>query len=70
MNVDREKLRELRERTGQSMLECRRLLLEADGDVEWAISLMYLKGSVTCAVRWDRINLGRDTDTATDSADA
>jgi translation elongation factor EF-Ts len=44
MTDEQEKLRQVRERTGQAYMECQRALVEAGGDVDRAVDLMRLEG--------------------------
>ena len=38
-------MKELRERTGSGMMECKKALVEADGDIELALENLRKKGS-------------------------
>jgi elongation factor Ts len=42
-------VKELRERTGSGMMECKKALVETDGDIEAAIELMRKSGQATAA---------------------
>lgn len=44
MSVSASLVKELRERTGSGMMECKKALVEADGDIEAAAELMRRKG--------------------------
>ena len=44
----------LRDRTGAGMMECKRALQEADGDMERAIEILRVKGEVKAAKRGER----------------
>ena len=47
MEVSSELVRELREKTGSGMLECKKALVKAEGDIEKAIVLLREKGLAT-----------------------
>ena len=40
MSISASMVKELRERTGAGMMECKRALVETDGDMEKAVDLM------------------------------
>ena len=44
----------LRERTGAGMMDCKRALTEADGDIEKAIELLRVRGQAQAAKRGER----------------
>jgi elongation factor Ts len=44
----------LRERTGAGMMDCKKALVEADGDVEKAIDILRVKGQASAAKRGER----------------
>jgi elongation factor Ts len=48
------KVKELRERTGAGMMECKSALVEADGDVEKAVALIRERGQATAAKKAGR----------------
>ncbi len=48
-------VKELRERTGAGMMDCKKMLKEADGDMEKAIVLLREKGIAKAAKKSDRI---------------
>ena len=52
--VDAKMVNSLRQRTGVSMLECKKALEEANGDVEAAIDLLKKRGIAKAAKRADR----------------
>ena len=53
-------VKELRERTGQAMMDCKRALAETDGDMEKAVQLLRKKGMAVMEKRADRLtNEGR-----------
>jgi elongation factor Ts len=45
----------LRERTGAGMMDCKKALAEADGDVEKAIEILRVKGQAQAAKRGERV---------------
>src|SRR5690606_19669091 len=47
-------VKELRERTGAGMMECKKALEEANGDIEAAIDLLRAKGAAKAAKRAER----------------
>ena len=47
MAIRAEQVRQLRERTGQSMMECKRALVESGGDAERAVEILRTKGLAT-----------------------
>ena len=47
-------VRELRERTGAGMMDCKRALQETNGDIESAVVLLREKGMANAAKRADR----------------
>lgn len=55
MEVTSAMIRELRERTGAGMLDCKNALTEKDGDVEKAIELLREKGLAAAAKKAGRI---------------
>lgn len=46
-NIDAKKVQELREKTGAGMMDCKKALVESQGDFEKAIELLRLKGAAT-----------------------
>ena len=59
-DISAEQVRQLRERTGAGMMDCKRALQETGGDVERAIELLREKGLASVAKRADRAaNQGR-----------
>ena len=48
-------VRELRERTGAGMMDCKRALQETNGDIEAAVVLLREKGMANAAKRADRL---------------
>ena len=58
--ISAEQVKELRERTGVGMMECKRALEEAGGDIDRAIDLLRLKGQAKAAKKAGRVaNEGR-----------
>lgn len=55
INIDMEKIKELREKTGAGMVECKKALEEAGGDIEKAVEILRKKGSAKAAKKADRI---------------
>ncbi len=53
--ISAETVRDLRERTGAGMMDCKRALTEADGDMEKAIDLLREKGLAAAAKKAGRI---------------
>ena len=53
--MEREKLRELRERTGAGIVDCQKALAEADGDIEKAVETLRKKGLALAAKKVGRI---------------
>ncbi len=47
-------VKELRERTGAGMMECKRALEESDGDVEKAVAILRERGAATAAKKAGR----------------
>lgn len=55
MNFTAQDVKELREKTGCGMMDCKKALSEADGDMEKAIELLREKGLATAAKKAGRI---------------
>jgi elongation factor Ts len=53
--MEREKLRELRERTGAGIVDCQNALTEAEGDIEKAVETLRKKGLALAAKKVGRI---------------
>ncbi|MDH7480375.1 MAG: translation elongation factor Ts [Armatimonadota bacterium] len=51
MTISADKVKELRERTGAGMMECKRALEEAGGDMERAANILREKGAATLSKR-------------------
>lgn len=54
MQVTMEMVKELRERTGAPMMDCKRALVETEGDVEKAIDVLRKQGMATAAKKAGR----------------
>ena len=54
MAISASDVKELRERTGAGMMECKRALEEANGEMETAIDILRAKGAAKAAKRADR----------------
>ena len=48
-------VKELREKTGAGMMDCKKVLTETDGDIEKAIELLRERGIAKAAKKSDRI---------------
>lgn len=55
MDVSVEKVKELRSKTGAGIMDCKKALVESNGDFEKAIEYLRKKGSATAQKRIDRI---------------
>lgn len=53
--IDLKLIQELRDRTGIGMMDCKKALAEADGDVEKAVELLRKKGAAVAAKRADNV---------------
>ena len=54
VNIDAKQVGALREKTGAGMLECRKALVEANGDIEAAIDVLRKKGAASAAKKAGR----------------
>ena len=54
-NITAQMVKELRERTGAGMMDCKAALLETDGDIEQAVDLLRKKGLAKAAKKAGRI---------------
>ena len=54
VNIDAKQVAALREKTGVGMLDCRKALVEANGDIEAAIDILRAKGSASAAKKAGR----------------
>ena len=55
MAVTAQLVKELRERTGAGMMDCKKVLVETDGDIDKAIELLREKGLAKAAKKAGRI---------------
>ena len=53
--ITAEQVKELREKTGAGMMDCKKVLTEADGDMEKAIELLRERGIAKAAKKSDRV---------------
>jgi elongation factor Ts len=54
MSVSAKEVKELRDRTGAGMMDCKKALTETNGDIEAAIDLLRSKGTAKAAKRAER----------------
>lgn len=54
MEISAKDVKELRDRTGAGMMECKRALTEAEGDKEAAVDILRARGAATAAKRAER----------------
>jgi elongation factor Ts len=54
MSISAQDVKALRERTGAGMMDCRKALVEADGDIEKAIEALRIKGIAKAGRRGER----------------
>ncbi|MFC2085338.1 translation elongation factor Ts [Bacteroidota bacterium] len=55
MGISAKQVKELRDKTGAGMMDCKKALLEADGDIEKAIEILRKKGASVAAKRAERL---------------
>lgn len=55
MSIKASQVKELRQRTGAGMMECKSALVEAEGDMETAIQVMRRKGQAKATKKADRV---------------
>ncbi len=60
MAITSEQVKELRDKTGVSVMECKKALTEAEGDMEKALQILSTRASVTAGKKADR-DLGAGT---------
>jgi len=60
MEITSELVKELRDKTGVSVMECKKALVEADGDMEKALAILGTKSAAAAAKKADR-ELGAGT---------
>ena len=54
MNIDAKRVKELREKTGAGMMDCKKALIEANGDIEKAIDNLRKSGTAKAAKKSSR----------------
>jgi elongation factor Ts len=54
MTIDPKQVAALREKTGSGMMECRKALVEANGNLEAAVDILRAKGAASAAKKADR----------------
>lgn len=54
MNIDPQLVKTLREKTGAGLMECKKALIETNGDLETAIDFLRKKGAASAAKKADR----------------
>jgi elongation factor Ts len=54
MTITAAQVNELRQKTGAGMMDCKKALIEADGDLEKAIEVLRKKGASVAAKRAER----------------
>ncbi|MEQ1850226.1 MAG: translation elongation factor Ts [Chthoniobacteraceae bacterium] len=54
VNIDAKQVAILREKTGAGMLDCRKALIEANGDIEAAVDILRAKGAASAAKKAGR----------------
>ncbi len=54
MSISAKEVKELRDRTGAGMMDCKKALIETDGDMEKAIDLLRSRGAAKAAKREDK----------------
>ena len=59
MAVTAQLVKELRERTGAGMMDCKKVLVETDGDIDKAIELLREKGLAKAAKKSGQDRCGR-----------
>ena len=55
MAITAQLVKELREKTGAGMMDCKKALIETDGDMDKAIDFLREKGIAKAAKKGDRI---------------
>ena len=59
MEVTASMVKELRETTGAGMMDCKKALVETEGNIEEAVKYLREKGIAKAAKKMDRIEIGR-----------
>lgn len=54
MKIGAQQVNELRKKTGAGMMDCKKALTEADGDMEKAIEILRKKGAAVASKRAER----------------
>ena len=57
MAITASQVKELRDKTGAGMMDCKKALVEADGNFEKAIEILRKKGTSVAAKRVDVVNM-------------
>ena len=71
MAISAQDVKKLREQTGVGMMDCKKALVEADGDFEKAVEILRMKGQKVAAKRADReASEGAIVTVTTESGDA
>ena len=70
MAITAQMVKELREKTGAGMMDCKKALTETDGDMDKAIDLLREKGIAKAAKKSDRIAAEGITNMLTEGNDA
>jgi len=60
MNVDARIVKELRDKTGAGMMDCKKALTESEGDIEKAID--YLRKTWNFSILWEKTRVFSDVD--------
>ncbi|MDD3927709.1 MAG: elongation factor Ts, partial [bacterium] len=55
MDISAAKVKELREKTGAGMMDCKKALTEANGDMDKAADILRTKGLASAAKRTSRV---------------
>ena len=55
MSVDASRVKELRDRTGAGMMDCKRALADSNGDIDRAIALLREKGLASASKKAGRV---------------
>src|SRR4030067_912899 len=59
MAITAAQVNDLRQRTGAGMMDCKRALEEANGDIQKAIEILRKKGASVAAKRGEKIEISR-----------
>ncbi len=55
MDITSEQVKELREKTGVSVMECKKALVEAEGDMTKALEVLSLRAATSAEKKADRV---------------